>query len=307
LVRVLGPAPTAENAVSTPRLIARTTLVAPSTPTADAEPQPEPSSASGEEESPTAEPSPTEAGLAAPVGTPATGTQTVTDVPTPTATATATPTATPTRPPTTTVPPPTATAAPTAGSNANRYRIQSGDTLSGITQRFNVSLEALLAANRMTASATLRIGQELVIPGAGVPTATPKPRATPTAAPPSPTPAPYLAVPVLLNPGNELRFDGEKAQIELKWEAIQGMPTGADFGYQVVIRWTEQGVPQEYSPPSTPLTAMPFPGWLWGRADQPLRRYEWFVRVVRLTTDGQGGEIFIPLSPASETRSFYWN
>ena len=42
------------------------------------------------------------------------------------------------------------------------------------------------------------------------------------------------------------------------------------------------------------------------RADQPDRKYTWFVRVVQVTTDGQGGERVIPLSPPSGMRAFYW-
>jgi len=323
LVQVLGPAPTTEPAATTARLIARTTPVASPAPSAGEEqpvvaPQAEPSSDAEEAESPAAEPSPAEAGLAARVGTPAVGTQTVTDVPmlAPTASPTASPTATPTLPPTATatpvpptatVPPPAATATPAVGSAANRYRIQSGDTLSGIAQRFNVSLEALLAANRLTVNATLRIGQELVIPGAGAPTATPKPRATPTPLPSTPTPAPYLAAPVLTDPADGASYGGDTAQILLEWEPVTGMT--ADDSYLITVNWTHLGAPQNYFwyAPSTASTQR-VPLQLWQEADQlPARKYQWSVRAVHLTTDGQGGELVIPLSPASQTRTFYWN
>lgn len=286
-------------------------------------PQAEPSVASEEAEAPTSEPSPAEPGLVAEVETRTTDEPTATNAPalTPTMSPPATPTATPTLPPTptatpvpptATVPPPTATAAPAAGNNANKYRIRSGDTLSGIAQRFNVSLEALLAANRIAANATLRIGQELVIPGAGAPlapTATPKPRATPTTAPTAlpPTPAPYLPAPVLTGPGDQASSSGDKAQILLAWEPVPGMT--ADDSYQITVKWTQLGVPLDYSwtAPST-VSAQSVPTWLWLQADQrPARAYQWFIKAVRLTTDGQGGELVIPLSPASETRTFYWN
>ena len=173
-----------------------------------------------------------------------------------------------------------------------------------------MSLAALLAANRISANATLRIGQELVIPGAGVPpapTATPKPRATPTPAKPvlPPTPAPYLPAPVLTGPGDQASYRGETEQIFLIWDAVPGMT--ADDRYQVVIRWIEQGALQEKSDLFTPATSIQMPTWLWGRADQPERRYQWFVRPVRLSTDGKGGELVSPLGPPSPTRGFYWN
>ena len=206
LVQVLGPAPTNKKATATPQLLARTTPAAPPTPTVEDEPplsapEEELSIGAGADGSPTAEPSPAQPDLNAGAETPAAGQQTATATATPTSTATPTlppsPTATPV-PPTATLPPPAPSATPAAAGKANTYRIQSGDTLSGVAQRFDVSLAALLAANRIAANATLRIGQELVIPGAGVPavpTATPEPRATPTPTKPvlPPTPAPYLS------------------------------------------------------------------------------------------------------------------
>ena len=318
LVQVLGPAPTNTKATATPQLLARTTPAAPPTPTAEDEPpvsaqDEEPSIDTGADGSPTAEPSPAQPVLDADAETPAAAEQTATIAVTPTSTATPTlppsPTATP-EPPTATVPPPAATATPAAGNQANTYRIQSGDTLSGIAQRFNVSLDALLAANRLTANTTLRIGQALVIPGAGgvpAPTATPKPRATPTPTKPvlPPTPAPYLAAPVLTGPGDQVSYRGDKEQIYLIWDAVPGM--AADDRYQVVIRWIEQGALQEKSDLFTPATSIQMPPWLWGRADQPERRYQWFVRPVRLSTDGRGGELVSPLGPTSPIRTLYWN
>jgi LysM repeat protein len=318
LVQVLGPAPTNTKATATPQLLARTTPAALPTPTAEAEPpvsapDEELSIGTGADGSPTAEPSPAQPELNADAETPAAGQQTATVAVTPTSTATPTlppsPTATPV-PPTATLPPPAPSATPAAGGTANTYRIQSGDTLSGVAQRFNVSLEALLAANRITANTTLRIGQVLVIPGAGgvpAPTATPKPKATPTPAKPvlPPTPAPYLAAPILTGPGDQVSYRGDKEQIFLIWDAVPGM--AADDRYQVGIRWIEQGALQEKSDLFTPATSIQMPTWLWGRADQPERRYQWFVRPVRLSTDGRGGELVSPLGPISPIRTLYWN
>jgi LysM repeat protein len=317
LVQVLGPAPS-----TTPQLFARTTPAAPSTPIAEealpvSASETELSSDAGEGESLTVEPSPTEPDLTVGDETPAAGHLNATATPTLTSTATPTtmptslpaPTATPVLP-TATVPPPTATATPASGSKANTYRIQSGDTLSGIAQRFDVSLEALLAANRITANAPLRIGQALVIPSTGAPvapTATPKPQATPAPTKPvlPPTPAPYLPAPVLTGPGDGTSYRGDTEQIFLIWDAVPGMT--ADDRYQVVIRWIEQGALQEKSDLFTPAISIQMPPWLWGRADQPERWYQWSVRPVRLSTDGRGGEVVSPLGPASPTRTLYWN
>ena len=81
----------------------------------------------------------------------------------------------------------------------------------------------------------------------------------------------------------------------------------AEDRYQVIIRWIEQGALQEKSDLFTPATSIQMPTWLWGRADQPERRYQWLVRPVRLSTDGQGGELVSPLGPSAPTRAFYWN
>ena len=116
-----------------------------------------------------------------------------------------------------------------------------------------------------------------------------------------PTPAPYLAAPVLTGPGDQVSYRGDKEQIYLIWDAVPGMT--ADDRYQVVIRWIEQGALQEKSDLFTPATSIQMPPWLWGRADQPERRYQWFVRPVRLSTDGQGGELVSPLGPTSPIRT----
>jgi LysM repeat protein len=93
----------------------------------------------------------------------------------PPAPATAAPTALPTQAPTEPPPtelPPTATPTPepptpTPQPAARRtYVVQPGDTLRGIAEQFDVSVQALLDANNLTAEQAdaLRVGQELVIP-----------------------------------------------------------------------------------------------------------------------------------------------
>lgn len=64
------------------------------------------------------------------------------------------------------------------------YTVQSGDTLGSIAVRFDVSVEALLAANNLANPNVLDVGQVLVIPGDGelLPTETPVP-IIPTATP----------------------------------------------------------------------------------------------------------------------------
>jgi len=93
------------------------------------------------------------------------------DTPTPTVTATATATFTPTNPPTETptLAPPSETLAPTATetpSGPSLYVVQEGDTLTSIAEKFNTTLDILLALNPDIDPETLiiRVGDQIVIP-----------------------------------------------------------------------------------------------------------------------------------------------
>jgi LysM repeat protein len=66
------------------------------------------------------------------------------------------------------------TRAPTA-SGASTYTVRSGDWLSRIASRHDVSLDALLAANGLRPTSLIVPGQQLVIPGAAGGAATPPP------------------------------------------------------------------------------------------------------------------------------------
>jgi LysM repeat protein len=72
------------------------------------------------------------------------------------------------------------------------YVVQSGETLGAIAQRYNVSVEALMAANNLSDPNLLHVGQTLVIPSSGyaptpVPPGTPGALPTNAAEPPRPT------------------------------------------------------------------------------------------------------------------------
>jgi LysM repeat protein len=58
---------------------------------------------------------------------------------------------------------------PTPGPTPQLYIVQSGDTMSSIASRFNVTLDALIAANRDTVPNPdrLDVGDELIIPVPG--------------------------------------------------------------------------------------------------------------------------------------------
>ncbi len=89
----------------------------------------------------------------------------------------ATPTPTPTVPPTPT-PTPTATVTPTPTPTPTPviYVVQPNDTLLNIAAEFGITVEQLAAANGMSTSDFIQVGQELIIPPPeGLPTPTPTP------------------------------------------------------------------------------------------------------------------------------------
>jgi LysM repeat protein len=60
------------------------------------------------------------------------------------------------------------------------YTVQAGDTLGKISREFDVSIDDIMAANGMDNPNFLQVGQQLLIPVGGIPTATPVPTDTPS-------------------------------------------------------------------------------------------------------------------------------
>ena len=60
---------------------------------------------------------------------------------------------------------PTATAQPAAPAQ-RKYTVEAGDTLRSIAAKFDVSVQAIIDANKLTPQEadSLRVGQELIIP-----------------------------------------------------------------------------------------------------------------------------------------------
>lgn len=84
---------------------------------------------------------------------------------------------------------PAPTLTPEASAGPFVYVVQAGDILANISIRFDVPIEDIVAANNLFDPNSLYVGQELIIPIGGLPTATPLPTDTPISSEP-PTPIP---------------------------------------------------------------------------------------------------------------------
>jgi len=102
----------------------------------------------------------------------------------------------------------------TPGQSAT-YVVQPGDSLSALAQRFGVTREALAAANKISPSSLLYVGQTLTVPAGGqlpAPTSTPKPPppTNTTVAIPQPPGGTTTAVPVnsaaTAEPGTPVKY-----------------------------------------------------------------------------------------------------
>lgn len=208
------------------------------------------------------------------------------------------------------VPEPTETVLPTGGLES--YMVQSGDTLITIAAMFRTTVQALMEANNISRPETLRAGQELIIPRG---TPTPVPTQPPTLAPTSTTGSVFSA-PVVLGPPDGKKFGGELG-MGLNLASEPGVPVllnwmsegllGVDEWYMVSVRYvagagtaqqvteltkaTSYLVPLEMRPPKGALSHL----------------FEWDVGLVKeIGAFPDGTPKVEPISPRSETRTFYW-
>lgn len=185
------------------------------------------------------------------------------------------------------------------------YVVQAGDSLSGIAERFNVTMEYIMEANDITDPDSIREGQELVIPASASSTETPG-----IGGPPAPTVSSQLVhpAPLLLGPPEGHEFHGDQAELPilLNWLSVGLLAEDEWYSVSVWYAASEEGkgepiveftkansyhLSEELRPPS----------------DAESHLLQWGVRVVRLieTEDATDPEV-VPIGRDSETRTFYW-
>jgi len=133
---------------------------------------------------------------------------------------------------------------------------------------------------------------------------TPVPTYTATAVLPTET-AESTPAPRLIGPEDEARFQGRNTEILLSWEAVGSL--NEDEWYGVSLRyWAENGV--KYAGAWLKELRYRVPSELRGKPDPRQPGFQWDVTLMRQTgTKPDGGRDGIPVSPASETRVFYWD
>jgi len=204
------------------------------------------------------------------------------------------------------VPEPTATVLPTGGLET--YIVQAGDTLITIAATFRTTVEALMEANDISNPEALRAGQELIIPK-GTPTPTPTQTPTPT---PTSTSESAFSAPLLLGPPDGKKFGGvvgltseSEVPVLLNWMSERLL--SEDEWYMVSVRYVAGAGTAQQVTELTKATSYRVPLEIRPPQDVLSHLFEWDVGLVReIGTFPDGTPKVEPISPRSETRTFYW-
>ncbi|HEX9117024.1 MAG TPA: LysM peptidoglycan-binding domain-containing protein [Anaerolineae bacterium] len=192
--------------------------------------------------------------------------------------------------------PPTPTPTPTGGTLI--YRVQSGDTISDLAEKYGSHIDWIMQVNKMKDGDVLSIGQSIMIP-LSADTPTPTPTGTPTPPAATFTPGAPRPTPALLTPGEGSTVSSGD-QVLLSWTSVGILAD--DEWYVVTVSagkggdlltpyWTKDTswrLPLDYRPASA--LAVPF---------------TWQVQIVR-GRPGQADPKPVPVGPASIPHHFNW-
>jgi LysM repeat protein len=177
------------------------------------------------------------------------------------------------------------------------YKVDTGDTLSGIARAYNVSIESIKKWNSQYSFANDVVFEGMVL---RIPLC--ERLATPGATPTPTTPPPYPA-PNLLSPRDGAPFGASDQEIALQWAAVATLRDNEE--YQVTIENISSGNGDKFlnyvkdTRFIVPVSLRP--------TDGSTRIYRWSVSVVRIsgTTDA-GNPIYVSAGQTSERRVFAW-
>jgi LysM repeat protein len=201
-------------------------------------------------------------------------------------------------------PTPTTTPFPTAtlsGADATKeacekvfYTVEENDTLSSISQNYNIPMEAIKEWNGMVNN-TVYAGLTLVVPLCERP-ATPGPSPTPT--PPPPYPAPNLLLPA---DGSVFTLDNQT--VTLQWSAVGTLNNNE--AYRVIVEDITEGEGRQLVDEVT-ATTFSVPDSFRAKGNIP-HIYRWWIMPVRqIGTDESGNINWDTAGATSETRVFTW-
>jgi LysM repeat protein len=176
------------------------------------------------------------------------------------------------------------------------YTVEANDTLSGIAQNYNVSIQAIMDFTGMT-SETVYVGQVLIIP---LCERLPTPGPSPTPTPPPPYPAPNL-----LLPQDGAAFTLADDSVTLQWASVGELRDNEVYRVTVeditegtgTVRLVDYVTDTKYIIPSSfrPNEALP-------------HILRWWIQVYRQSgTTDEGEPIFVPAGDQSAPRDFSWS
>ncbi len=174
------------------------------------------------------------------------------------------------------------------------YTVSENDTLSSISQNYNVPMDAIREWNGMVNN-TVFAGLTIVIPLCERP-ATPGPSPTPT--PPPPYPAPSL-----LLPADGAVFTLENSTVTLQWASVGTL--NSNEAYRITVEDITEGEGRRLVEEVTDTT-FSVPVSFRAKTNEP-HIYRWWVVTIRQTgTDESGNIIWDTAGAVSDSRVFTW-